>query len=54
MYPHVVQFETRRHQFAHELRLIRQRRQAQARSRPAQTPQHRELQPAPTTERTPA
>ncbi len=29
MYPQVVQFETRRHQFDRELQLIRERRQAQ-------------------------
>lgn len=29
MYPHVVQFETRRHQFESELQLIRERKQGQ-------------------------
>jgi hypothetical protein len=30
MYPHVVQFETRRHQVERELRLLRERKQARA------------------------
>jgi hypothetical protein len=34
MYPHVVQFETRRQQFARELLVIRERTQARASSRP--------------------
>jgi hypothetical protein len=62
MYPHVVQFETRRQQLELELQLIRERSQPSAtrteaglRGRPAtQTPEHLELQPAPTTGRTPA
>ncbi len=34
MYPHVVQFETRQHEFARDLQLIRERRQdEQTRSR---------------------
>jgi hypothetical protein len=60
MYPHVVQLETRRHQFARELGLIRERKQPSAtraerdlRGRPAaQTPAHRELGHELTIERT--
>jgi hypothetical protein len=37
MYPHVVQFETRRRQLARELRLIHERTQARARPRPSAT-----------------
>jgi hypothetical protein len=37
MYPHVVQFETRRRQFARELRLIRERTRARASSQPCAT-----------------
>jgi hypothetical protein len=37
MYPHVVQFETRRRQLARELQLIHERMQARARPRPSAT-----------------
>jgi hypothetical protein len=66
MYPHVVQFETRRRQFARELQLIRERKQARAGFEPsaartepdlrgrraAQTPEHLELEPELAIERT--
>jgi hypothetical protein len=66
MYPHVVQFETRRQQFARELQLILERMQAQARSQPSvprtepdlggrpapQTRANSELEPELTIERT--
>jgi hypothetical protein len=64
MYPHVVQFDTRRQQFARELQLIGERKQAGSGSQPsaprtepdlrgrpaAQRSEHHELEP--TTERT--
>lgn len=37
MYPHVVQFETRRREFERELQLIRERTQAQASSKPSRS-----------------
>jgi hypothetical protein len=66
MYPRVVQFDTRRQQFARELQLIRERKQAGAGSQPseprtepdlrgrpaAQGSEHHELEPELTTERT--
>jgi hypothetical protein len=47
MYPHVVQFETRRQQFAHELRLIRERTQARASSQPSAPPTEPDLRGRP-------
>jgi hypothetical protein len=43
MYPHVVQFETRRQQFERELRLIRERTDTRASSRPSATRTERDL-----------
>jgi hypothetical protein len=66
MYPHVVQFESRRHEFERELQLLRERKHARAGWPPSETrtetasprsPGHPgsrnlELEPTLTTERT--